>query len=204
MFKDRLFYLRKQKKLSQDELGQLIGVSQQAVAKWEGGSAFPNQKFIEQLCEIFGVTMDFLFDNSPNRGTKIPVLNTIIPGVSMGTMTDIDGYEEISEAMAENGTYFAVKINDYAMAPRILPGDISIVQEQASCADGDFCLVQIGGNPPSIRQLYQKTDGLILIALNSVCFPPQFLTTEDIHSLPLRILGIVRELRIRHLAGSNI
>ncbi len=204
MFKDRLFYLRKQKKLSQDELGQLIGVSQQAVAKWEGGSAFPNQQSMEQLCDFFGVTMDFLFDNSPSRGTKLPVLNTIIPGVPMENLLDIDGYEEISESMAESGTYFAVKINDHAIAPRILPGDIAIVQSQESYTDGDFCLVQIGGNPPSIRQLYQKTGGLILIALNSVCFPPQFLTTEDIHSLPLRILDIVRELRIRQLTGSDI
>ena len=36
-----LEYLRKQKKLSQEELAYKLGVSRQAVSKWESGAAFP-------------------------------------------------------------------------------------------------------------------------------------------------------------------
>ena len=50
--------LRLQKRLSQEALGELLGVSAQAVSKWEQGLTSPDISLLPALAECFGVTID--------------------------------------------------------------------------------------------------------------------------------------------------
>lgn len=52
-FGDNLRTLRKKKKISQEKLGELVGVSRQSVSKWECGEAYPEIDNIFKLCDIF-------------------------------------------------------------------------------------------------------------------------------------------------------
>ena len=52
--------LRKTADLTQEGLAELLGVSAQAVSKWEVGSASPDLALIAPLCRVFGVTADEL------------------------------------------------------------------------------------------------------------------------------------------------
>lgn len=52
--------LRKQKKLSQTELGKLVHVSQQTVTAWENNKAEPTSSAVVQLAEVFNVSTDYL------------------------------------------------------------------------------------------------------------------------------------------------
>ena len=52
-FGDNLRTLRKKKKISQEKLGELVGVSRQSVSKWECGEAYPEVDNIFKLCDIF-------------------------------------------------------------------------------------------------------------------------------------------------------
>lgn len=47
--------------LTQDELGNRLGVSAQAVSKWERQIACPDIMLLPELAVIFGVTLDELF-----------------------------------------------------------------------------------------------------------------------------------------------
>lgn len=64
---EKIFTLRKRCGLSQEALGDAIGVSRQAVSKWETGDALPEVTKLKALAEVFGVTVDFLLDD--NDGT---------------------------------------------------------------------------------------------------------------------------------------
>lgn len=55
-------YLRKQKKLSQEELAFKLGVSRQAVSKWESGGAFPETDKMMSICKIFDCSLDDLMN----------------------------------------------------------------------------------------------------------------------------------------------
>lgn len=57
---DRIQYLRKAKGLSQEELADRVGVSRQAVSKWESGQSTPDLEKIIILSDIFGVTTDYI------------------------------------------------------------------------------------------------------------------------------------------------
>ncbi len=54
--------LRGQAKLTQEQLAGKIGIGAQAVSKWENGAAMPDIMLLPKLAEIFGVSIDDLFD----------------------------------------------------------------------------------------------------------------------------------------------
>lgn len=67
---DRIQRLRKAKGMSQEELADQIGVSRQAVSKWESGQTSPDLEKIVLLSDFFDVTTDYLLkglEPSPNE-----------------------------------------------------------------------------------------------------------------------------------------
>ena len=52
-FGDNLKLIRKNKKMSQEELAEKVNVSRQSVSKWETGEAYPEMNNILELCKIF-------------------------------------------------------------------------------------------------------------------------------------------------------
>ena len=59
---EKIKQLRKQKNISQEVLAQYLGVSFQAVSKWETGATMPDVTLIPSIASFFGVTTDELFD----------------------------------------------------------------------------------------------------------------------------------------------
>lgn len=56
----RIQKLRKVNGISQEELADKVGVSRQAVSKWESGQSFPDIEKVITLSEVFDVTTDYL------------------------------------------------------------------------------------------------------------------------------------------------
>lgn len=61
---NKIKQLRKQRGITQEELANNIGVSFQAVSKWENGIALPDITLVPTLANYFSVSMDELFDFS--------------------------------------------------------------------------------------------------------------------------------------------
>lgn len=57
---DRIQYLRKTKGFSQEELADQVGVSRQAVSKWESEQSTPDIERIIIMSELFEVTTDYI------------------------------------------------------------------------------------------------------------------------------------------------
>lgn len=57
---EKIVLLRKQNGLSQEALAEKLGVSRQAVSRWETGTALPDASNLLQLSDLFGVTADSL------------------------------------------------------------------------------------------------------------------------------------------------
>lgn len=57
---DRIQFLRKQKGYSQEELADKVGVSRQAVSKWESEQSVPDLEKIIVMSDLFEVTTDYL------------------------------------------------------------------------------------------------------------------------------------------------
>lgn len=61
---NKIVRLRRRYGLSQDELANRIGVSRQAVFKWESGSNMPDMDKIKKIVKLFNVSFDFLLDDN--------------------------------------------------------------------------------------------------------------------------------------------
>lgn len=74
MFHDNLVQLRKLNRLTQEDLAEKIGVTRQAIAKWESGETIPDLDKCKTLAEIFNVSLDDLanYEAEENLGLKIP------------------------------------------------------------------------------------------------------------------------------------
>lgn len=63
-FSEKLVRLRKIRGLTQDELASAVGVSRQAVYKWECGQSYPEVSKLLEIKILFGISIDDLLDDS--------------------------------------------------------------------------------------------------------------------------------------------
>ncbi len=77
-----LRYLRNKHGLSQEEVAEKVGVSRQAVAKWESGDSLPDILKCEALADLYNVSLNDLVRYDPEEeGLPIPPKNKHIFGV---------------------------------------------------------------------------------------------------------------------------
>ena len=63
-FKEKLVILRKSKGLTQDEFASAVGVSRQAVYKWESGQSYPEVPKLLEMKLLFTISIDELLDDN--------------------------------------------------------------------------------------------------------------------------------------------
>ena len=60
---DAICFYRKKQGLTQEELAQRLGVTNQSVSKWESAQCCPDISLLPKLADIFGISIDELFGN---------------------------------------------------------------------------------------------------------------------------------------------
>ncbi|MDO4487460.1 MAG: helix-turn-helix transcriptional regulator [Eubacteriales bacterium] len=69
---DKIIEERKKNGWSQEELAEKLGVSRQAVSKWEGAASTPDLQKVIQLADLFGVSTDYLLKDDILPGSQTP------------------------------------------------------------------------------------------------------------------------------------
>ncbi len=87
----KLQTLRKKSMMSQVDLAALLGVSRQAISKWERSEALPDLYNVKKIAEAFNITIDELMDieiksidMEKERNNRIALAFLTIPGVIVG------------------------------------------------------------------------------------------------------------------------
>ena len=99
IFPDKLQILRKNNALTQEELAEKLGVSRQAVAKWEAGQAYPDIANLIQISDLMNVSVDYLVKD---RDCAV--------NISSAQPTDLE--ELIAFRLEANKNTYAAKINE--------------------------------------------------------------------------------------------
>lgn len=110
---NRLYEYRKDRGLSQDQLAEKIGVSRQAVSKWERGEASPDTDNLIALSEIYNVTLDELIKGekiSPagNKEKSESTLNETYISFKDGVLNVNDGKKEQKIHISSDGVHINV------------------------------------------------------------------------------------------------
>ena len=99
---DKIIDLRKKAGLSQEELAEQLGVSRQAVSKWEGAQSTPDLERIIRLSQIFGVSTDYLVKDEIESPTETePVKTTGLPDETVPELRRVS-MEESNSFLAAN------------------------------------------------------------------------------------------------------
>ncbi len=74
MFRDNLVHLRKLNRMTQEDVAEKVGVTRQAIAKWESGETVPDLDKCRLLADVFGVSLDDLanYKAEENLGLDLP------------------------------------------------------------------------------------------------------------------------------------
>ena len=134
-------------------------------------------------------------DTSRSNVVRIPVLGNIPAGIPLSAIEDIEGWEELSPDMLRGGKeYFALAIKGDSMMPEYHDSDVLILRKQDSCETGDDCAVMVNGDDATFKCVRRSEKGITLQPLNPT-YGPMFFSNEEIMSLPVRIIGVVVEIR---------
>lgn len=197
MFAENLKILRERKQLTQQQLADKLDISRSTVGMYENGSREPDFETLELIADFFNVNMDRLIGNlNPTDKRIIPVLGYVRAGLPIEAVENILDYEEISEDMARQGEYFALKIKGDSMEPRMREGDVVIIKKQNIVDNGDIAVVLVNGNDATVKKFFKYDNGVNLISFNSN-YEPFTYTPEQVNNLPVQVIGKVVELRAK-------
>lgn len=206
---ERIKRLRKQQRLSVDDIAQKLGISRATYYRYENQDVEKLPiTILKPLANIFNTTPAYLMGwsedissssdtaiNFQPKGVQIPVLGYVIAGVPISATEDILGYEEIPKKLADTGDFFALRIKGASMEPQFFEGDVVIVRQQSDVDDNDIAIVLVNGDEATVKQIKKSDAGITLIGFNVSVYPPHFYSNNDIESLPVSIIGKVIQVR---------
>lgn len=76
MFADRLKEARKQKKISQEKLSEMLNVSQSAISSYESGARKPDIDFLPQIAKALDVSVSYLLGRDEEQTQPAPKYST--------------------------------------------------------------------------------------------------------------------------------
>ena len=194
MFSQRLKELRKLRGLSQAALSQLLGVSQQAVGKWETGRSTPDPQTVAAIAAELGVSADYLLgvegEAPARRGPvapyraaqecRIPVIGTVRAGY--GALALEEDYGEEYARVKDPDSYFYLKVKGDSMEPRISDGDLALVHRQNTLNSGELGVVVFGEGEGTLKKYVVRGNTVVLQPFNPA-YPSQILVGEDLDHL---------------------
>lgn len=68
---ERIKELRQQEHLTQAQLAERLGVTQDSISLWETGKRIPDTQYLPALCRIFQVSADYLLGLEDEGGEKL-------------------------------------------------------------------------------------------------------------------------------------
>lgn len=124
MFSTQLRKHRKNNGYTQKQLADVVGVTQQAVAKWETKKASPNPEMLQKISSILNVTVDTLLDGTtPTNKRKMP--------------KDLNKFLQQSEIIFEGNTYNLTD-EDRGLVIKSLEVAFASVKPVNKCRKGDI------------------------------------------------------------------
>lgn len=207
-FQNRLKKAMDIRNIKQIELVEKTGLDKTLINKYLAGISNARQQKLTKLADALDVNEVWLmgYDVPMQRdltiGTSLAsnsavvfVYGTIPAGIPMECIEDIIDTEEIPVEMLKGGKqYFGLKVKGNSMEPEYLDGDTLILEKVDDCENGDDAVIMVNGNDGTFKRIFKNESGIILQPLNPA-YSPMVYSNEQIENLPIRIIGIVEEIR---------
>lgn len=207
---DRIRLVRLEQDVTQQELADYIGVSKQAVYKYENNivTNIPTDK-VDAIARKLNVSPAFLMGWEEQQKEKTekavpinvapyhpqnvaPLLRTVRAGLPMFAEENIEGYIPIRQT--DGARYFWLNVKGDSMnAAGMDEGDQILVREQPEVENGQLAVVLVNGNEGTVK--YFRQEGSLVILTPKSFNPVHQPQIYDLKKIPVRVAGLVVECR---------
>ena len=193
------YYMNKHQK-SRNDMCEALGVKYTTFTDWVKGNSYPRIDKIELMANYFGISKADLVEkrnSAPAKnGVTINVLGRVAAGIPIDCVEEIIDTEEITQDMASTGEFFGRQIHGDSMEPRMKDGDVVIVRQQDDAETDNIVIAVVNGNEATCKRLKKYAEGIALISTNP-SYEPMYFSNKEIAEKPVRIIGVVKELRAK-------
>lgn len=163
---------RKSLGMSQIDLANAIGSTQQQIAKWESGKIDPRLSSLRKMSEALKVPMTYLLGLEDDERflaakavetVQVPVLGRIAAGTPREALTISDEYHGTPDTLMRNrhrAFWLAVAGNSMN---RVFPeGSLVLIDPDATINNGDIAAVFVNGDDATLKRVYYEGDSVRL------------------------------------------
>ena len=210
-FGERLRIVRKESGMSLESIAERVNnqfdahINKGMLSKYENGINEPSAGMVHCIASVLNVSGEYLTGKSDERTEVSLTTRTGVSGaVPVQVFSIITGDSFTPEegksvlipysALAGGREYFALRIKGGRLAPRFQNGDIVIFEKRKRFPKGAVILVSVGGGMAVMCNVINKRNGKVIRPLDPA-YDEQFYTTEQIYSLPVKLIGLATELR---------
>lgn len=206
--------LRNNKYLSLREVNHITDISYSHLNMIENGKRNVTPALLRVLADLYCVDyldlyekagyIDLMEDEKKNKYkidklgnsvTSIPILGTVKAGYDYLAQENWVGTIDVETSLVGNDDeYFALKVHGDSMSPVLIENDIVIIKKQNDFENGDIVVAIINGNEATIKK-GKKSDNSILLQPLNTNYEPLIFTYDEMKSIPVTIVGIVKQLK---------
>lgn len=169
---------------------------------WCNANIYPRIDKIELLANYFDIKKSDLveskekLDKLGNPVAEIPLLGTVKAGYDYMAQENWEGMIEVDKNIIKDGSdYFALKIKGNSMSPVLIEDDIVIIKKQEDFENGDLVVAIINGDEATIKKGRKNDTSIVLQPFNTVDYEPLIFTYNEMKTIPVTIVGIVKQLK---------
>ncbi|WP_023987476.1 LexA family protein [Paenibacillus polymyxa] len=199
IFAKNILKLRKNKNLTQKELGEALDLGKTTISQWESAQKLPNAGSIEKIAVFFNIPKSTLFEEGSGQFStyghliNLPIVGKISCGNGVIAYQDIEKYEPTPEAWISGGEHFyLIAQGDSMNGARIHSGDLLLIKQQEDIEDGEIAAVLVD-DEVFFKRVYKQNDSLILQSENPA-YPP--IVTKPGNDCFIKVIGKLKKVII--------
>ena len=196
----RIAEARKMKGMSQLDLANAIGTTQQQVAKWESGKIDPRISSLKKIREALGVSLSYLLGMADDPSfvsvvssdtVPVPVLGRIAAGTPRAAFSQSDDYHDTQRGLvASHPNAFWLVVAGNSMNRLFPEGALVLVDPDVEVHSGDVGAIFVNGDDATIKRIFFE-DGTV--RLHPESWDPEYrdrtIDPSDPDAPAVRVIG---------------
>lgn len=171
---DRLARLieQSQPRITQRALAKEIGVSPGMITNYLSGDKEPSTTTLAKLAKYFGVSIDYLINETlqevtrtPISPRRVPILGNAACGKPILAEQNIEGYIELPGELAPGQEIAAIRVvGDSMQGAHLYDGMLAIIRLQEQVENGEIAVICVGDDrEEAVIKKYQNVDGYVTL-----------------------------------------
>ncbi len=213
MFTEKMKDLRQSRGLNKRQMAEILELPYTTYNNYEIGAREPNSDILKKISNIFGVSVDFLIDNSDfiygninlisptisDDNIEFAVIGDIAAGFDKVAIEDWSGDKILIPASYLKGRnkddFFVLRVKGDSMYPEYRDGDkLLILKQNVVDYSGQIAVAIYGDDLGTIKKIEYKKDCINLVPINPQYQPEEITDMETVHILGIPKL-LIREVK---------